>query len=137
MTLEKKGPGFDEYLAGGFLANAPLLFFTYAVKALLPEEVPFPELEVASILAVSLGGMAAGYLVVRRADRDHMRTGLKTGLSAFLVNLAFSSIILTGTPLQYTLLVLTLFCLTAMLGALLRRVTAKKAESESHKEIAP
>ncbi len=125
--MEKKGPGFDEYLAGGFLANAPLLFFTYAVKAFLPEEVPFPELEVASILAVSLGGMVAGYLVVRRADRDHMRTGLKTGLSAFLVNLAFSSIILTGTPLQYTLLVLTLFCLTAMLGALLRRITAKKA----------
>jgi len=125
--LKKRAPSFDEYLAGGFLANAPVLFFTYAVKALLPEEAPFPELEIASVCVVALGGIVAGYLVVRRADSDHIRTGLKTGLSAFLVNSAFSSIILTGTTLQYILLILILFCLTAILGAYLRKITTKEA----------
>jgi len=124
--LEKKAPSFDEYLAGGFLANAPILFLTYAVKVFLPEEVLPPELEVASILTVALGGMTAGYLVVKKGDRDHIRTGLKTGLSAFLVNFAFSSITHAETNLQYALLVLTLFCLTAMLGAFLRKITTRK-----------
>ncbi len=124
--MEKKGPGFDEYLAGGFLANAPILFFTYAVKALLPEEVLPLELEIVSIFAVALGGIVAGYLVVRRGNGDYLRTGLKTALSAFLVNFAFSSIILTGTTLQYALWILALFCLTAILGAYLRKFTTGK-----------
>ena len=134
--MEKKAPGFDEYLAGGFLANAPILFFTYAVKALLPEVVLPLGLEIVSVLVLALGGIVAGYLVVRRGNGDHLRTGLKTGLSAFIVNLAFSSIILTGMTLQYILSVLTLFCLTAMLGAFLRKIAMGKAESESHKDIA-
>jgi len=133
MTLKKRAPGFDEYLAGGFLANAPILFFTYAVKTLLPEEAPLPEMEIASIFIVVLGGIVAGYLVARRGDSDHIRTGLKTGLSAFLVNSAFSSIILTGTTLQYMLMILTLFCLTAILGACLRKITTKRALAESHR----
>jgi len=125
MTLEKKSPGFDEYLAGGFLANAPILFFTYAVKALLPEGVPSLELEVASVLAVAIGGVIAGYLVVRRGDRNRIRTGLKTGLSAFLVNFTFSSILFEGTTILYGLWILSIFCFSSVAGASLRRISTR------------
>jgi len=122
--LEKKGIGFEEYLAGGFLANAPILFFMYIVKSLPAEDISLTSLEFASIFAVALGGVCAGYLVVRRVDRDHMRAGLKTGLAAFLVNFAFSSILFEGTTILYGLWVLIVFCVASAVGAFFRRFVA-------------
>jgi len=119
--LERKGPSFDEYLAGGFLANAPLLFFTYIVKSLWSQGDPAPSLEILLTAALAAGGVAAGYLVVRRTERGHLQTGLKTGLSAFIVNFAFSSLLIEGTSVMYGLWILLLFCSTGVSGAYLRR----------------
>lgn len=127
--MEKKGASFDEYLAGGFLANAPILFFTYVAKSLWSEEMPSLGLEIASVAAVVLGGFMAGYLVVRRVNRDQLRIGLKTGLSAFLVNFTFSSIIFEGTTILYGLWILTVFCIASVAGALVRRSMARSTSS--------
>jgi hypothetical protein len=126
-ALEKKGPSFDEYLAGGFLANAPFLFFVYIAKSLWSQDTPPIGLETLSMLVVAVGGISAGYLVVRRVERDHLSVGLKTGLSSFLVNLTFSSIVLQGTSVQYGLWILLLFCSTGVLGSYLRRITTGKS----------
>jgi len=128
-ALEKKAPSFDEYLAGGFIANAPFLFFVYIIKSLWSQNVPPMGLEALSMLVVAAGGMSAGYLVVRRADGDHLSVGLKTGLSSFLVNITFSSIVFQGTSVQYGLWILLLFCSTGVIGSYLRRITARKSEA--------
>lgn len=124
--MEKKGPSFDEYLAGGFLANAPLLLFVYVAKSLWSQDVPSIGLETPSMLVVAVGGISAGYLVVRRVERDHLSVGLKTGLSAFLVNFAFSSIVFEGTSIVYGASILVLYCCTAVLGSFLRKLVAEK-----------
>jgi len=127
--MPDKGPGFEEYLAGGFLGNAPILFFTYAVKCLLPEEAPSLALEVTSVFMVAFGGIISGYLVVRRIDHDHLRIGLKTGLSSFLVNFTFSSIIFEGTTILYGLCILLIFCFASVMGACLRRIIAGRSRA--------
>jgi len=130
-TLEKRALGFDEYLAGGFLANAPLLFFTYVAKSLWSEGPPAIGLEIPSMVAVALGGIAAGYLVVRRVKRDHFRTGLKVGVSSFIVNFALSSIVLGGASILYGVWILFLFCCAAVIGSYLTKITSKEADLAS------
>jgi hypothetical protein len=119
--------GFEEYLAGGFLANAPVLFFIYIVKSLHVEEVLPEGLELASAVAVAIGGMAAGYLVVRVEDRNHLHVGLKTGVAAFLVNFTLSSILIEGTTILYGLWILLLFCFASVIGTSLRRITTGRS----------
>jgi predicted permease len=126
--LKKKGVAFDEYLAGGCLANVPILIFIYVVKS-LPEDIWLSGLELGSLLAVALGGMCAGYAVARRADLDHSRVGLKTGLAAFLVNIVLSSIISEGPTILYGLWILMVFCVFSVSGAILRSSRAKRANS--------
>jgi len=125
ITVPDRGPSFEEYLAGGFLGNAPILFFTYALKCLLPDERPSLVLEIASALIVALGGIISGYLVIRRVDRDHLHIGLRTGLSAFFVNFALSSILFEGTTILYGLFILLIFCFASVMGAYLRRITTR------------
>lgn len=120
---------FEEYLAGGFLGNAPIFFFTYAVKCLFPDGEPTPALELVSTLTVVFGGIVSGYLVVRRIDCDHLRIGLKTGLSSFLVNLTFSSVIFEGTTIVYGLYILLLFCVGGVTGAWLRWATMRRRKT--------
>ncbi len=124
--MKNKGVGFEEYLAGGFLANAPLLFFVYAVKSLPLEYVWSVGLELGSMLAIALGGISASYLVVRRADHDHSWVGLRTGLVAFVVNFAITSIVFGGTTILYGLWVLMVFCVSSVTGGSLRRFLVRK-----------
>jgi len=119
--LDRQDPSFDEYLAGGFLANSLVLFFVYAAKHLPPEYIAPAVLELFSSLIVVVGGGGAGYLVARKAQRNFLLVGLKTGVSGFLVNFAFSSIVFEGTSMQYGLWTLLLFCSGSSLGAQLRR----------------
>jgi hypothetical protein len=127
QTLKMQRIGFEEYLAGGFLANAPVLFFIYIVKSLHVEEVLPEGLELASAVAVAIGGMAAGYLVVRVEDRNHLHVGLKTGVAAFLVNFTLSSILIEGTTILYGLWILLLFCFASVIGTSLRRITTGRS----------
>ncbi len=130
-TLEKRAPSFDEYLAGGFLANAPLLLFTYIAKSLWSEGPPAMGLEIPSTVAVALGGIAAGYLVVRRVKRDHFRTGLKVGVSSFIVNFALSSLVFGGASILYGVWILFLFCCAAVIGSHLTKITPIETDPES------
>ncbi len=119
--LNRQDPSFDEYLAGGFLANSLVLFFVYGAKHLPPEYIASAWLELLSSLIVVAGGGGAGYLVARKTQRNFLLVGLKTGVSAFLVNFAFSSIVFEGTSMQYGLWILLLFCSGSSLGAQLRK----------------
>lgn len=125
-SLEKRASSFDEYLAGGFLANAPLLLFTYIAKSLWSEGPPAMGLEIPSTVAVALGGIAAGYLVVRRVKRDHFRTGLKVGVSSFIVNFALSSFVFGGASILYGVWILFLFSCAALVGSYLTKITSKE-----------
>lgn len=110
-------------ICGGCLANVPLWLFAYVAKSLWSERTPALELEMLSMLIVALGGIIAGYMVVRRVESNHLRIGLKTGVSAFVVNLVFSSIVLEGTSILYGIWILLLFCCTAVAGSYLRKIT--------------
>lgn len=129
--MEKRTSSFDEYLAGGFLANAPLLLFTYIAKSLWSEGPPAMGLEIPSTVAVALGGIASGYLVVRRVKRDHFRTGLKVGVSSFIVNFTLSSFVLGGASILYGVWILFLFCCTAVVGSYLSKITSIEADLAS------
>ena len=129
--VERRKPTFDEYLAGGALGNSPLLLFTYIAKLLWPDETPSIGLEIPAMLTVLLGGIAAGYLVMRRIDRDYLPTGFKVGISAFIVNLALSSIIFQGASIAYSLWILLLFSCSSVLGSYLRRITVQKPKTNS------
>jgi len=119
-------PTFDEYLAGGALGNSPLLLFTYVTKLLWPDDPPSVGLEIPAILTVLLGGIAAGYLVLRRTDRDHFSAGFKVGVSAFIINLALSSIIFQSASISYSLWIFLLFSCSSVMGSYLRRISVQK-----------
>jgi hypothetical protein len=123
---EKRKPTFDEYLAGGALGNSPLLLFTYIAKLLWPDEAPSIGLEIPAMLAVLLGGVSAGYLVMRRTDQDYLQTGFKVGVSTFIVNLALSSIIFQSASIAYSLWILLLFSCSSVMGSYLRTITVQK-----------
>ncbi|MFH0848885.1 MAG: hypothetical protein V1857_05235 [archaeon] len=123
--MNKRAPSFDEYLAAGFLANSPLLFFTYAIKTIWPDSVPW-SLEVLSSLVVVLGGAMASYLIARKTGTNSFQIGLKTAVSASLVNFVFSSIVVGEVSPLYGLWILVLFCSAGMLGLYLRRAARAK-----------
>jgi len=124
--VKMRKPTFDEYLAGGALGNSPLLLFTYIAKLLWPDEPPSVGLEIPAMLTVLLGGIAAGYLVMRRTDGDHFSIGFKVGVSAFIINLALSSIIFQSASISYSLWVFLLFSCSSVMGSYLRRNSVQK-----------
>jgi peptidoglycan/LPS O-acetylase OafA/YrhL len=90
--LKREEPIFEDYLAGGALANVPfwiyLLVLTFDTGGYAQSNVTF-FFTVIPVGAMIAGGFVASYLVCKRSKRRFIRIGLLIGVTATLVNLLF------------------------------------------------
>ena len=100
--MEKTNPSerklrFEDYLAGGCLANVPLWTLTFVFSYLEVEKIPQTLLDFVFLITTALSGILSGYILARKVNFNYEKVGFKTGISAFLVNFAFSSLVLAST----------------------------------------
>jgi len=118
----RKTLSFKDYLAGAVLANSP----AWLVLGIAPF-FDADSLTLVRLLFVAYvsGSVIAGYLIARKALQNHMKTGLKVGLGAFIFHIyAFMGIIelITGKRMLNFLdhlLILAIFIAGGVVGALL------------------
>ena len=96
--MEKKRPGFSDFLAAGALANIPIWVYVILLsfdinKHLLSSEV-FHTL--APSIAILGGGLLASLVLCNRNGKATFRIGLLVGVAATIVNFAFG--VLTSEP---------------------------------------
>jgi len=96
-------PTFEEYFAGGLLANAPA-WLTMASASYLLQNKMIGEMltEIFIVASYLLGVMLGGYLVARIAYRDYRRVGLEVGVASFFINIIFTALF-GGIPIRITM----------------------------------
>ncbi len=121
MATERK-PKVEDYFAGAALANS-LVWLTLGI-ATLSETNP-QNLTLLSLLLYVAGAIISGYLISRKATKDQLKVGLKTGLGAFVFHVyVFVGLfeLFLGTrvlSLWDHVLIFAILMLGAVLGSLL------------------
>jgi len=111
MWLRREEPVFEDYLAGGALANVPfwiyLLILTFDTSGYTQSNVIIFFTVIPIVVMIS-GGFAASYLLCRRSRRRFVRIGLLIGVTATIINLVFG--LAASTPSTF---VVAAFCFVA------------------------
>jgi len=111
MSLKREEPVFEDYLAGGALANVPfwiyLLILTFDTSGYAQSNVVifFTAIPIVTMIG---GGFLTSYLVCRRSKGRFVKIGLLIGVTATLINLVFG--LAASTPSTF---VVAAFCFVA------------------------
>jgi len=135
VQKKPRTPGFEEYLAGAFLGYTvsmiPLLVLSFFFQIYNIDPGSLDTFLLLLIISAPnfFGGVVAGHMVVRRAEIDHLKVGVKTGLGCILLTGLITGILESRPANPIALAMVFLGCTFS--GYLYGRNYQKKTETQN------